>query len=113
MNIVADLAIDTVALKEAGINTIVGLVIVFVALIFISFVISLFKFVNKLDKTSVQKDDLAAQAITNATSQIAAAETQIDNFELVAIVTAAISEFEEAQGNYFKDGIVVRSIKRI
>lgn len=103
-------------LPAAGVNTIVGLCVVFVALIFISFIISLFKIVAKIEAKNAEKNaakDIAKAGIENTVSQISAGELAIDNFELVAICTAAISEYEEAQGNFFKDGIVVRSIKRI
>lgn len=101
---------------DAGVNTIVGLVVVFAALLFISFIISLFSIIGKIEQKKSEKDaakNVAKNGIENAVSQIAAGELSIDNFELVAIVTAAISEYEEAQGNFFKDGIVVRSIKKI
>ena len=35
------------AMAEAGVNTIIGISVVFMALLFISFIISLFKYVNK------------------------------------------------------------------
>ena len=97
-------------LADAGVNTIVGLCVVFVALIFISFVISLFKFIGKLDKSSEKR---AANNSPAVAAQQSANELNIDNFELVAIITAAISEYEETRGNFFKDGIVVRSVKKI
>ena len=98
-------------LADAGVNTIVGLCIVFAALVFISFIISLFKFIGKLDK-SVETTKPAAGTAAVA-KQSAGNELNIDNFELVAVSTAAISEYEEARGNFFKDGIVVRSVKKI
>ena len=97
-------------LADAGVNTIVGLCIVFAALIFISFIISLFKYIGKLDKSSQNKPAASTPAVA---SQNAGNELNIDNFELVAIITAAISEYEESRGNFFKDGIVVRSVKKI
>ncbi len=98
-------------LADAGVNTIVGLCIVFASLVFISFVISLFKFIGKLDKSNAApKAEAVAPAVA---SQNAGNELNIDNFELVAIITAAINEFEESRGNFFKDGIVVRSVKKI
>ncbi len=103
-------------LADAGVNTIIGLVVVFVALVFISFVISLFSIIGKIEQKKSEKNaanDVAKNGIENAVSQIAAGELSIDNFELVAIATAAISEYEESKGNFFKDGIVVRSIKKI
>jgi hypothetical protein len=63
-----------------------------------------------LDKSSRKNEAGIAPA---ATAQATSAELNIDNFELVAVITAAISEYEEARGNFFKDGIVVRSVKKI
>ena len=97
-------------LPAAGVNTIVGLCIVFVALIFISFIISLFKYIGKLDKSNAAKNSAPTPAVA---AQNTVNDLNIDNFELVAIITAAISEYEESRGNYFKDGIVVRSVKKI
>ncbi len=97
-------------LADAGVNTIVGLCIVFASLIFISFVISLFKFIGKLDNSNEKK---TANNVPAVSTQNAGNELKIDNFELVAVITAAISEYEEARGNFFKDGIVVRSVKKI
>ncbi len=97
-------------LADAGVNTIAGLCIVFVALIFISFIISLFKYIGKLDKSKEKKETVAKPTVA---SQGTRNELNIDNFELVAVITAAISEYEEARGNFFKDGIVVRSVKKI
>jgi sodium pump decarboxylase gamma subunit len=97
-------------LADAGVNTIVGLCIVFAALIFISFIISLFKYIGKLDKSNEKKAVNNAPAVA---TQQSGNELNIDNFELVAVITAAISEFEESRGNFFKDGIVVRSVKKI
>lgn len=99
----------------AGVNTVIGLCVVFVALIFISFIISLFKYVNIWATKHEKKkgDDVAKAGIENTVSQIAASELAIDNFELAAICTAAISEYEEARGNFFKDGIVIKKITKI
>jgi sodium pump decarboxylase gamma subunit len=97
-------------LADAGVNTIVGLCIVFTALVFISFIISLFKYIGKLDKSNETKTAAKAPAVA---AQQSGNELNIDNFELVAIITAAISEYEESRGNFFKDGIVVRSVKKI
>ncbi len=103
-------------MAEAGINSLIGIVIVFLSLLLMSFIISAFSLIYKAEqKAAAKKNDanLTAQGIQNTVSQIAANELSIDNFELTAIITAAISEYEEAQGNYFTNGMVVRSIKKI
>ena len=103
-------------LAEAGINSLIGIVIVFVALLLMSYIISGFKLIYNAEqkkKEKISEKNLTAQGIQNTVSQIAASELSIDNFELTAVITAAISEYEEAQGNYFTNGMVVRSIKKI
>ncbi len=104
-------------LGQAAIHSVIGIVIVFLALLFISFIISLFKYIAKIEQRSAEKKaekNLASNATKNAVSQIAAGETDyVNNFELVAVITAAINEFEEARGNSFKNGMVVRSIRKI
>ncbi len=104
-------------LGQAAVHSVIGIVIVFLALLFISFIISLFKYIAKFEQRSAEKKaekNLAQSATKNTVSQIAAGETDyVNNFELVAVITAAINEFEEARGNSFKNGMVVRSIRKI
>lgn len=97
-------------LKNALVNTVIGLAVVFVALVVISFVISLFKVFYNLEQKKAQNTQPAEN--NNAVAGNAA-ELNLDNFALTAVITAAISEYEESKGNTFKNGIVVRSIKKI
>lgn len=104
-------------MADAGINTVVGIVVVFVALIFISFVISLFKLISVFEKRAFDKkavNNLPTQAIEQTVTQIAEQEQEsMDDLELVAVITAAINAYEAAHGNTATGGLVVRSIKRI
>lgn len=102
-------------------NTIVGISVVFVALLFISFIISLFKYISVFEnrkakkKEAKQKEEaIPVQAIENTVAQIAEAEELTDDFALVAVITAAIQAYEEANGNVsaVANGLVVRSIRR-
>ena len=43
------------AMAEATVNTIIGISVVFLALLFISFVISLFKYINKFEQKLADK----------------------------------------------------------
>ena len=43
------------AMAEATVNTIIGITVVFLALLFISFVISLFKYINKFEQKLADK----------------------------------------------------------
>ncbi len=109
------------ALPVALGNTVIGILIVFVALIFISFIISLFKFISLLEnrknakKTAKEAEkEIPVKAIENTVAQIAEAEELSDDLALVAVITAAIQAYEEAQGNVeaVANGLVVRSIRR-
>lgn len=111
-------------LPDALINTVVGIVVVFVALIFISLVISLFKYVSvfeawlakrKAEKTQTENASaLAAEAAERTMQQIAEIEEEdlSSDLELVAVITAAIYAYEQSQGNMVTDGLYVRSIRK-
>lgn len=102
------------AISDAGINTVICLAVVFTVLIFISFLISLFKYIPKLEATLSKKDkntELAENAVVNTVSQIEVKEEEeelSDDLELVAVITAAIA----ASAGTSTDGFVVRSIRR-
>ena len=101
-------------MKNAGLNTLLGMGTVFVVLILISFIISLFRYIAVIeDKMKNKKEQPSATAVAadNAVAQIAAKEEQSDDLELIAVISAAIAAYEEAQGGS-SDGYVVRSIKR-
>ena len=98
-------------LKKAGLNTILGMGTVFVVLIFISFIISLFRFIPELEKKFKNKKTAEpAKAPAPAPVPVAepAAEEASDDAELVAVISAAIAAAEGTSA----DGFVVRSIKR-
>ena len=105
---------------QAGMNTLLGMGTVFVVLIFISFIISLFKYLPKLfgkkkDKKDVGADKESANIPAPVPALVpAGGENPANNDELVAVITAAIYAAEAASGNsYSKDTLVVRSIKRV
>lgn len=106
-------------LGTAGLNTLVCIGVVFVVLIFISFVISLFRFIPKAEaaiaaKKAAKKESgtASAEAIDNTISQIEAKEEKeqlTDDLELVAVIAAAIAASTGAS----PDGFVVRSIRKV
>ena len=103
------------AMAEATVNTIIGISVVFLALLFISFVISLFKYINKFEqKLADKKAGKAAPAPQQAPAPAPVAEAvpETDDLELIAVITAAIHAYEEAQGNTVTGDLVVRSIKK-
>lgn len=97
-------------MSKAGVNTLLGMGTVFVVLIFISFIISLFKYINKIGNKKTDTSNDEKQGIDNAITQIVSnEENEVDDYELVAVITAAIAASEGTSSN----GLVVRSIKKV
>lgn len=101
-------------MKNAGLNTLLGMGTVFIVLILISLLINCFKYISVFEKK--QADKKAAKAKASATPapapvvQAPVEETvEEDDCELVAVIAAAIAASEGAAS---ADGFVVRSIKR-
>jgi sodium pump decarboxylase gamma subunit len=103
-------------MAEAGVNTIIGITVVFFALLFISFIISLFKYINKFEQMLANRKankNAAPASVPAATpAPVAAPVEETDDLELIAVITAAIHAYEEAQGNVVEGDLVVRSIKK-
>lgn len=99
-------------LQKAGLNTILGMGTVFSVLIFISILISCFKYIPKLqEKFSKKKEDavIAEKAVERVVEQITQKEENLaDDLELVAVISAAIAAAEGTS----PEGFVVRTIRR-
>ncbi len=95
---------------QAGLNTILGMGTVFLVLIFISFIISLFKHIPALvgGTTEEASRKEADKEVIAETAFEAVEENVTDDLELVAVITAAIAAMEGTS----TDGFVVRSIRR-
>lgn len=125
-------------MKAAGTNTIIGMGIVFVVLIFISFIISLLKYVPMLldketrqarkaekaklkatdDTTETSNDDKDAVSSVGAIVDIVNTETGVsamDDTQLVAVITAAIAASEGQSIVIYpsNDKLVARKVRRI
>ena len=103
------------AMAEAAVNTLIGISVVFLALLFISFVSSLFKYINQFEQKLANKN--AAPAVPAAPAPSIPVpepeeEVPVDDLELIAVITAAIHAYEESQGNVVEGDLVVRSIKK-
>ena len=98
----------------ALLNTVMGICIVFLVLLVIAWIISLFKYINKFEKERAAKTAAAAPVVEEPVQEEILEEEELsDDLELVAVVTAAIHAYEEAQGNEVPaDGLVIRSIRR-
>ncbi len=99
-------------LVEGLTATISGVLTVFLVLIFIAFLISLLKYIEKFHpeqifrdkkKTRVDKDKIRKQPV------VVKQPKKQDDLELVAVITAAIA----ASLGTSTDQLVVRSIKRV
>jgi len=98
--------------RLAGLNTLLGMGTVFVVLIFISFIISLFKYIAPKTKAKT-----APATAAPAPAPVQAAPEEEEEFEeddqdiLVAVITAALHATLSARGED-PEGFVVRSIRR-
>ena len=116
-------------LGKAGQNTAIGMITVFCVLIFISFVISLLKFVPKIFDPSKKEKKAAAAALAEAKPAankeevkvspepaIDSSEDLMNDEELVAVITAAVyAAFSDskAPNAVSKDTLIVRSIRKV
>lgn len=101
--------LSTVDIGKALLNTVMGMGTVFVVLVFIAWIIGLFKYLNKPVKEEVKKEP--APVVDNVVAQIEETEELSDDSELVAVITAAIAAYEGTAGAS-NTGFRVRSIKR-
>ena len=96
-------------LSKAGMNTLLGMGTVFAVLILLAFLISLMKYIPVVmewfEKKGKSSEATVSQENVDAVTEIA---DEMDDLELVAVITAAIAATEETS----TDGFVVRSIKR-
>ena len=111
------LAIDSnTSMTEALANTCMGIGTVFLMLVFISLVISLFGFIPKIEAAmKARKAASSAEPVkaTPAAPKAApAAKDLMNDAELVAVITAAIMAANGSAGTASKDQLIVRSIRR-
>ena len=100
-------------LSTAVSNTLVGILVVFSALIIMSLIISLFGIIPKLQNAfSKKKTITTSETIDNVVNEIIEKESAEinDDTQLVAVITAALMAYlgDEAPS----DGLVVRNIRR-
>lgn len=101
-------------MTKAALNTLIGMGTVFIVLILISFIISLFGFIPKIQAKMAEgkkkKEETKEESIDNTIAQIVEKEDVSDDLELVAVIAAAIAASE---GQTSTDGFVVRSIRKV
>lgn len=98
---------------KAVYDTIMGMGTVFIVLILISFIISAFALIPKIQKKMESKKEAKRagnnEAVDQTIAQIIEKEELSDDTELVAVIAAAIAASEGATST---DGFVVRSIRK-
>lgn len=112
--VVEDTSMGTL-LKTATVYTIIGIGTVFLVLIFISLLISCFKYIHaweegKKKAAASASAPKAAPAVKPAAAPAVTGPDLSDDAELVAVMTAAIAAYE---GSAASNGLVVRSIRRV
>ena len=94
-------------MQQAGMNTVMGIGIVFCVLLFLSFLIGMFKYIGRITESKNKKEEPKAAPVVSAAAP-AVEENLVDDGELVAVIAAAIAASE----NTSTDSFVVRSIRR-
>lgn len=98
-------------MREAGLNTLLGMGTVFIVLIFLSFVIANIHWIPDLVEKGRKKPQTQEPVREEAPAPqvIPAAEEELtDDMELVSVISAAIAAFQDVPA----DGFVVRSIRK-
>ena len=113
---------DITTIPQALVNTLIAMGTVFLVLILISFIISLFKFIPILMDKLTKKEPVQPVAPAPAPAAAPApkpvvAEQQTaapaDDTQLIAVITAAVAAAMEQDGIAVPaDGLVIRSIKK-
>lgn len=93
---------------QAGMNTLMGVGIVFGVLLFLTLLISCFGFIGKAVDGTNKKEAPKPAAPTPIVADPVVEEDLVDDCELVAVIAAAIAASE----NTSTDSFVVRSIRR-
>ena len=103
------------SIVKASLNTIIGMGTVFIVLVLISCIIALFGFIPKIQAKMAErknKNEEKDDSIDNTIAQIVEKEEVdvTDDYELVAVIAAAIAASEGAAST---DGFVVRSVRKV
>lgn len=94
---------------DAAQNTVVGILTVFVMLIFLSFIISLFRLIPTDEKRKAAEKAAAKAAPAPVAPATVVEVPETDDTELIAVIAAAIAAAEGTT----TDGFVVRSIRKV
>ncbi len=115
----AQVAEEYTTIPQALVNTVIAMGTVFLVLILISFIISLFKFIPVLMDKLTKKEEPVQPAVQDQPAPApkpAAVQTPAapaDDTQLIAVITAAVATAMEEDGvSVPADGLVIRSIKK-
>jgi sodium pump decarboxylase gamma subunit len=99
-----------ILMQRAALNTVMGIGIVFITLLFLSWLISKLHIIPDMIEKSAKKNAPAPvpAPVAAPVPVVQEEEDLTDDLELVAVITAAIAASETTSG----DGFVVRSIKK-
>lgn len=100
-------------MEKAGVHTLIGMGTVFAVLILISLIIGSFGIIPKIQASFSERKQVkeaVEESVDNAIAGIIEREEVSDDYELIAVIAAAIAASEGASST---DGFVVRSIRRI
>jgi len=100
------------SMQRAGLNTLLGMGTVFIMLIFISLIISCFRFISVFEnrkKDAPKTEEVEQTPVREAETVQTVEEDLTDDLELVAVIAAAVAASEGAAS---ADGFVVRSIRK-
>jgi len=98
-------------MERAALNTVIGMGTVFAVLILISFIISAFSLIPKMQAKFAKKKEVPAAVVEEKTQAAVQEEVtdEADDLELAAVIAAAVAAYE---GSASTDGFIVRSIRR-
>lgn len=108
---------DPAILRNAGFNILIGLIVVFTVLIFMIFIISMFKYINLFEKKIAQKKldkqnkpvEPKKEVVEVVQTPVVGEVKQEDDLALVAVITAAVAMMLDTTPENF----IVRSINRV
>lgn len=104
-------------MKNAALNTVIGMGVVFAVLILISCIISAFSLIGKIEAAFKKKENKASsteKSVDRTIAQIIETEEAGDDTEIIAVISAAIAAYEAENGGYVpSDGVVIRSIRKV
>lgn len=100
-------------MTQAALNTVLGMGTTFVILIVLALLISCFKFIPNILNAFKKKEPAKEEAPVKAAAvEEAEEEAEVDDGELIAVISAAVAAYEAQTGTASPNGFFVRSIRK-